>query len=1708
MPADKPAPNNGDILGLFRPEVATWFRDVFAHPTAVQKAAWQAIAAGEHALVVAPTGSGKTLAAFLWAINNLVEPAGQGTLALDSAGATGSAGTPTGHRRVKVLYISPLKALGVDVENNLRAPLGGIARVAARLGCEQPNISVGVRSGDTPAAERSRIQRKPPDILITTPESAYLMLTSKAAGILRDVDTVIIDEIHALAGSKRGAHLALTLERLEALNPERSIQRIGLSATVRPIDRVARFLGGDRPVEIINPASEKTWDLLVRTPVDDMSDLPTPEPGSTIGEATIDDPLGLLGEPDYAASPSSAGAADGFPAEGAGEGMPHHDAGGRESESALPQQGSIWPFIEEQVYEEILGARSTLIFVNSRRSAERLTSRINELWAREHAPEELAAARRRPPAQLGGPSDIAGAASTVIARAHHGSVSKDERALTEKMLKEGSLKAVVATSSLELGIDMGAVDLVLQVESPPSVAAGLQRVGRAGHGVGEISRGIFHPKHRSDLLQSAITLKRMLAGQIEELQTISNPLDVLAQQTVAAVAAAGSGGLSTDAWYEIVCRAHPYRELSREVFDSVIDLVSGIYPATDFADLKPRVVHDRTSGVLTPRPGAQRLAVTSGGTIPDRGMFGVFLMHGAGEGSGAPRRVGELDEEMVYESRVGDIFTLGASSWRIEEITRDQVLVTPAPGHTGRLPFWHGDQLGRPVELGKALGAFRREAHGDAAVLAGWGLDRRSQSNISAFLSEQEEATGVVPDERTLVLERFRDELGDWRVVLHTPFGRGVNAAWALAVGAQIAERTGMDAQAVAGDDGIVLRLPEGEVDPGAELFALPSEDIEAIVTEQVGNSALFASRFRECAARALLLPRRNPGKRAPLWQQRQRAEQLLDVARKYPSFPIILETVRECLRDVYDLPALVSILEDIEHRRVMISEVTTSAPSPFASSLLFNYTGAFMYEGDTPLAEKRAAALALDPALLAKLLGTVELRELLVPEIIAETHAQLQHIADGYRARSAEELVDQLRVLGPIALADLGKHCDFEGIEHVIDTQLRGRVMRVRIDGVEHLAQVEDAALLRDGLGIPVPPGVPAQQDSIVDAPQQLISRWARARGPFTLRECAEAFGFSAGVTHQILSALTKDASRGLIQGHYRQGVAEEEYIASSVLKIIRSRSLAAARAEAEPISPSAYARFLMEWQQVAAMGEQPELRGSDGVFAVIEQLAGVRLPASAWETLVLPSRVRDYQPGMLDELTISGEVLIVGAGQAASQDPWVMLLPADYAPEIIELPDAVGEGAEAGAGSGSGASPTLSKVQEEIMEKLSTGGAFHPTELFRHLHGEDLGIVAGTITVQELSEALWDLLARGLAAPDSFAAVRAHLSMTRSGSANRASSAAHRVKRRPGRSRVGRGRLSRRSLGTSGVGAAVSLPPDLASAGRWAASPRANTEATARGVLHGELWLDRYGVVTRGGIVNEQVTGGFALAYRVLSRFEENGKALRGHIVEGLGAAQFSTPAIIDRARAFADSLDHHGWPSGTQDPKVYVLAATDPANPYGSVLPWPEDSRGLSRSAGAMVVIADGLLVAYISRGGKNLQLLPTAQHDEVEIAELVVPALNDVIERGLVQPLRVEKLNGEAIFGHPLVPQLRAAGAVLSPKGLKLQGHPKPSSSPRVSRAGLDGGLPSFDDPSFEDQTEADNPEFPQGEYQQGGYPQGGFMSGGRRRKPYGKPRGRR
>ncbi|MCQ9353321.1 DEAD/DEAH box helicase [Corynebacterium sp. 153RC1] len=1623
---------NESILTRFQPQVSTWFSEVFAAPTAVQQQAWEAISAGENALVVAPTGSGKTLAAFLWALNGLTQQVGQTTLVLPEIAHEPAAKTT--QSGVKVLYISPLKALGVDVERNLRAPLAGINNVALRLGLEPSNISVGVRSGDTPAAERNRQLRRPPDILITTPESAYLMLTSKAAGILRNVETVIIDEIHAIAGTKRGVHLALTLERLEHL-VGKPVQRVGLSATVRPLDLVAKFLGGDRPVEIINPPAEKLWELNVHVPVEDMSDLPTAEPGSTIGEITVEDSLGITtalptGDPLFDPAPTAAPAIE-------------------PTSAPDPSNGSIWPHIAREVYQEIMASRSTLVFVNSRRTAEKLTSQINELYAVEHAPDALAAPQRRPPAQVMSPGDVAGLTDPLIARAHHGSVSKDERAQIETMLKEGSLRAVVSTSSLELGIDMGAVDLVIQVESPPSVASGLQRVGRAGHVVGAVSHGSMYPKHRQDLVQTAVTVARMREGLIEELSVPKNALDVLTQHTIAAVS---MEDLHVDEWFALVTRAYPYQDLDRAVFDAVIDLASGVYPSTDFAELRPRIIFDRITGMLSARPGAQRVAVTSGGTIPDRGMFGVFLVGGE---QGA-RRVGELDEEMVYESRVGDVFTLGASSWRIEEITRDQVLVTPAPGLTGRLPFWTGDQLGRPYELGLALGAFRRAVHADPSTVqrAELGLDENAQNNVLRFLEQQKEDTGMVPDEQTLLLERFRDELGDWRVVLHAPFGRGVNAAWALAVGAKIAQETGMDAQPVSSDDGIVLRLPDADTQPSAELFLLDPDEVEEIVAAQVGNSALFASRFRECAARALLLPRRNPGKRAPLWQQRQRAAQLLDVARQYPSFPIILETVRECLHDVYDLPALVEVQSNLRLRKIQIAEVTTQNPSAFASSILFNYTGAFMYEGDSPLAEKRAAALALDPTLLAKLLGAVELRELLDQEVITEVHEQLQRTAESRRAKTPEQLVDALRILGPIPLETAQQRCTF-ALDQAALATVSSRVMQVRIAGVEHLAGIHDAPLLRDALGVPVPAGVPAPVEPITDALEQLVRRWVRTRGPFQLAQLQEAFGLPASVAHQALMQLVQD--QVVIEGRFRQGIDGQEYVAKEVLATLRSRSLAMARAQTQPVSQSAFARFLPAWQQVAPVGQAPQLHGVDGVLAVIEQLAGVRLPASAWESMVLPSRVRGYQPAWLDELLISGEVLVVGAGQAGANDPWVRLLPVDYAAQLLPLPDELDvasvEPDEPDDGSSTAQAPQTSwtsrtsqtsrsgysHIQQQIVEFLSRGGGFRAQDIFAHVTGEDLGLVAGQASLDQISEAMWGLFEAGVLSPDGFAGIRARLARSRGGSA------AHRAKRTPQRSRLRMGRTSFANAAVAGGGVGSGSPGTGAGAqrgkaahapelvGRWSLSVAPDTNATSRSVAHGEAWLDRYGVVTRGSVQAEDVLGGFALAYKVLSGFEESGKALRGYVVEGLGAAQFSTPAVIDRLRGMDDSPDPTTWPSGSEEPDVYLLAACDPANPYGAALPWPGEHR-VSRAAGAVVVLADGLPLAHLSRGGKTLTLF--AEEQDTQTLNLHLPLIVWALGQHPQRNLTIETINATPALQSPLLSALRQAGASITPRGVRI------------------------------------------------------------------------
>jgi ATP-dependent Lhr-like helicase len=1505
----------------FSPATQAWLDGAFLAPTPAQEGAWDAIARGEHTLVVAPTGSGKTLAAFL--------------SALDRLAALPLPDDPM--RRCRVLYVSPLKALAVDVERNLRSPLAGIGQAASRLNLPRPDVTVAMRSGDTPADERRAFARHPADILITTPESLFLLLTSAAREALRGVDTVIIDEVHAVCATKRGAHLALSLERLDALL-DQPAQRIGLSATVRPVDEVATFLAGGRPVTVVQPPIEKTFELEVVVPIEDMS---------ALGELTED----LSG-----------------PAAGAGK------------------RASIWPHVEERVLDLVEAHRSTIVFANSRRLAERLTARLNEL-ASERA--GLALEQGKPPAELMGQSGSGHpTGEVVVARAHHGSVSREQRALVEEDLKAGRLPAVVATSSLELGIDMGAVDLVVQVESPPSVASGLQRVGRAGHQVGAISRGVIFPKFRGDLVECAVVAERMRAGAIESMRYPRNPLDVLAQQIVAMVALEPS---TVDDVEELVRRAAPFAGLPRSALEATLDMLAGRYPSDAFAELRPRLIWDRVTGELTARRGAQRLAVTSGGTIPDRGLFAVFLATGEGPG----RRVGELDEEMVYESRVGDVFLLGSSSWRIEDITHDRVLVTPAPGQVGRMPFWKGDSPGRPVELGRALGAFLREvssatpevarARAKAAGLDEWGTD-----NLLAYLAEQREATRHLPDDRTVLVERFRDELGDWRLVVHSPFGAPVNAPWALAIGARLRERYGLDVSTMHSDDGIVLRLPDtdGEV-PGADLAVFEADEIEALVTSEVGSSALFASRFRECAARSLLLPRRDPRRRTPLWQQRQRANQLLQVASEYGDFPVVLEAMRECLQDVYDVPGLVGIMRDLSSRQVKLVEVETPTASPFARSLLFGYVGMFLYEGDAPLAERRAQALSLDSAMLAELLGATELRELLDADALAEVEREITRISEERRAHGTDAVHDLLRAVGDLATDEaVARGATPQDLAALEESR---RAIRVRIAGEQRWLAIEDAARVRDALGVALPVGVPeAFTEPVKDPLGDLVSRFARTHGPFHTADVAQRLGLGVAVVNAALARLSTGGR--VIQGEFRPGGTALEWCDAEVLRMVRRRSLAALRKEVEPVPPAALARFVPAWQGIGARSS----RGADGLLRAIEQLAGVPVPASALESLVLPSRVADYSPALLDELTMSGEVLWTGSGALAGNDGWLVLAPADLAPLLLPPPDPIG-----------------GEAATALLATLDPGTAmFFRALADRVPHTSD----------DDVAAAVWDLVWAGALTNDTLAPVRDRLDSS--------ARTAHARKRRTPRARLGR------YGGLAGVPTtAVPRTAPHTMSGRWSSVPERDTDPTRRALAAADTLLDRYGLVTRGSVGAERITGGFAAVYPVLKAAEESGRARRGYFVDGLGAAQFALPGAVDRLRAQARPDDVR------EAAPTLVLAATDPANPYGAALPWPQapapesGGRGhqAARKAGALVVMVDGACTLYVERGGRTLLSFT----DQVATLQPAADALALAVRDGALGKLAVERADGAPIVASPLGDALEAAGFRPTPRGLRLR-----------------------------------------------------------------------
>jgi ATP-dependent Lhr-like helicase len=1620
----KAAPDQGLTAAGFSPATQAWFEAAFAQPTPAQAQAWDSIQRGQHTLVIAPTGSGKTLAAFLWAIDKLAsEP-------------------PPADRkqRCRVLYVSPMKALAVDVERNLRSPLTGIGHAARRLGLAEPDIAVAVRTGDTAADERRRMLTKPPDILITTPESLFLLLTSRARETLASVETVIIDEVHAMAGGKRGAHLALSLERLDALRAAEGelapVQRIGLSATVRPPEEVASFLGGALPVAVVAPPSEKQLALTIVVPVEDMTDLP-------------------------AAAPEEDAGGDGGP-------RPQH---------------SIWPHVEARVLDLIEAHRSTIVFANSRGLAERLCARLNELAAERL--DERAAELTSMPAQMMAQSPVATGAAPVVARAHHGSVSRQERTQIEEALKAGRLPAVVATSSLELGIDMGAVDLVIQVESPPSVASGLQRTGRAGHNVGDVSRGVFFPKYPGDLVQAAVVTQRMHAGQIESLRMPRNPLDVLAQQIVAMTA--------MDDWEvgeleRVVRRAAPFSGLTRPVLDSVLDMLAGLYPSEDFGGLRPRLVWDRATGVLHGRPGGQRVAVGNGGTIPDRGLFGVFLAGGQRDRSGRhSRRVGELDEEMVYESRVGDVFVLGASSWRIEDITADQVLVSPAPGQPGKLPFWHGDTIGRPAELGAAIGAYCRElgaAEPEAATarLRAGGLDELAAGNLTAYLASQREATGYLPDDRTLVVERFRDELGDWRVVLHSPYGAQVHAPWALAIAARLRERyAGMDVQAIHTDDGIIIRVPDTDDPPPGSIAMLDPDEVEQLVTSELTSSALFASRFRECAARALLLPRRQPGRRTPLWQQRQRSAQLLSVASQYSTFPIVLETVRECLQDVFDVPGLTALMRDLTARRIRLVEVETPAASPFARSLLFRYVGAFMYEGDAPLAERRAQALALDSALLADLLGQADMRELLDPLVVEEVERELQRLAPGRASRDAEAVADLLRALGPLNTSEVAERSADPAAapEWLAGLAAQRRVLELRVGGEARWAAVEDAGRLRDALGAALPPGVPgAFTEPVPDPLRDLVLRYARTHGPFTALEAAQRYGLGVAVVSGTLQRLA--AAGSVAEGEFRAAGRGTEWCESGVLRLIRRRCLAKLRKEVEPVPPQAFSAFLPAWQRAGRLdraGRGGAAGGLDAVYEAVEQLAGVAVPASALETLVLPGRVPGYSPALLDELTAAGEVAWAGAGALPGGDGWLVLAPAETAPLLLPEPGEI----------------TMTHVHEALLEVLGGGGAL----FFRGLSDQVAAALGGTGgSDQAVASAIWDLVWAGRVTNDTLAPMRTVLSTGRPVTPVDAPAAAGLAASRlaasglaasglvpagerfgpaspGGRLQLSGGRRGRGGGRRPGYGRAAmpsrSGPPTVS--GRWSLLAPPEADPTRRRHALAIALLERYGIVLRGAVAAERVPGGFSAIYPVLRAMEDGGQCRRGYFVEGLGAAQFALPGAVDRMRALAEKQAARPGPDAAAEPDwnvrapldsapewvdrlpavraaakpepeapALVLSAADPANAYGAALPWPERPEETAgghrpgRKAGALVVLAHGELVLYVERGGKTL----LSWSSDPAVLEPAARALAAAGRAGAMGRLTVERADGGALYDTPLARALESAGFRPTPRGLRLRG----------------------------------------------------------------------
>ena len=1623
-------------LALFHPVTADWFRAVFERPTSPQRLGWPAIARGESTLILAPTGTGKTLSAFLWCLDRIMlsDRIMLGDRIMLPAPPQPEPVQPKGRRKpretggCRVIYISPLKALAVDVERNLRSPLAGIANMARQRGVPVHLPEIAVRTGDTSQRDRARFKSKPGEILITTPESLYLLLTSDSAASLRTVETVIVDEIHALVPTKRGAHMALSLERLEAIvkaSTGRSLQRIGLSATQRPLEEVAHFLAGALPrfekqapalpvteaAEDLREESEREWTREVE-PVADNLRPAVSDTAAVADTAARYRPVTIVN----ASEPKRLELKIEVPVEdmarlGEVQELPSGAA------SQGPKRTSIWSAIHPRLLEIVRERTSTLIFVNSRRIAERLAGALNEL------------------------------AEENIARAHHGSLAAPQRSEIEELLKAGRIKALVATSSLELGIDMGAVDLVIQIEAPPSVASGMQRIGRAGHSVGAASEGIIFPKYRADLVACAAVTRAMHEGLVESTRFLRNPLDVLAQQMVAIVAQPPvlalrdeeskrtkklkaefdeerSPGIHVEALFSIVRASAPYAELTRGAFEGVLDLLAGRYPSDEFAELRPRVTWDRVTNIVTPRQGAKGLAILNGGTIPDRGLYGVFLSGSEKK----PIRVGELDEEMVFESRTGDTFILGASTWRIDEITHDKVLVSPAPGEPGKMPFWHGDNAGRPLEFGRRIGAMVRELralpHNVALtrLVREHDLEAKAAENLLRFLADQEIATSVVPDDRTIVIERVRDELGDWRVCVLTPFGSRVHAPWAMAVTGRIRASGGPDVEAMWADDGFVLRFPDSDTAPDADMLLLDAEEATAHVLRQLGATALFAAKFRESAARALLLPRRRAQGRAPLWQQRKRAYDLLAVASRYASFPMLLEAYRECMRDVFDMPAFLETLRAVEKRQIRVHVADTRTPSPFASSLLFSYVANYIYDGDAPLAERRAQALSIDQEQLRELMGDADLRELLDPDAMAEVEEQLQSLGEMGHARSMDAMHDLLLRLGDLSREEMRRRTASDEVFASLERLVRARrVLEVKIAGEKRLIAVEDAARYRDALGIPLPPGLPAAMLNAVATPVlELLRRYARTHGPFTLGEAQVRLGVDAQMAEAALRQLLLDGR--VAEGGFRPGGVHREWCDAEVLRLIRRKSLARLRKEVEPVEQQMLARLLTQWQ-----GVLQKRRGLDALLDTIEQLQGAPLVASLLESSILPARVVRYLPGDLDTLIAAGEVTWCGLDALGEHDGRIALYLSEMLPTLRD-PRAALPGKDA---------EPMPEREQQLVAQLGRGGAM----FFAQLHDAVGGGYPG-----ETLDALWSLVWRGIATNDTFHALRAYV--------QKPAASARNPKRQHNQAHSFRSRRT--------------TPPSAQ--GRWTLLPASNELASTTEWSHAitQQMLNRYGVLTRESVASENLPGGFSAVYDVLKAMEESGRIRRGYFVAGLGATQFALPAAVDLLRSLRSGLQ-------AGEAEIVTLAVTDSANPYGSVLRWPavEESgeqdasavRTLTRSAGASVVLRNGELLAYMRRGNPHVQFFLPADEPERskaarDLAAHLAAATQEEMRGGSEAQQRggllLATINGQPTHLHWMARILQDAGFQAAPMGFNVRRVLPPVASSRQPPAQTSSG----------------------------------------------------